>query len=527
MKNKKMILKQFVLVILILLPGLSFAQGIIPFPNDYKPEEGTTKFPRKISVYTQDDEFARLIPVVGKLAGDYFSLEIREANNNGFVELIRNNSIQNEEGYQIKINSQKIRIEAGSPAGCFYGLQSVIQLIDGHREEKKLANAVIEDSPLYELRGVMLDESRHFFGKEYVMQLLDYMAIHKLNIFHWHLTDVPGWRIEIKKYPLLTTVGGVGNNSNPDAPATYYTQEEIKEIVEYAQQRFIEIIPEIDMPGHATAAVKAYPEYSGGGSERYPDFTFNPGFEGTYQFLTDILSEVTELFPSDYIHIGGDEVHFGNEQWNKLPEIKDLMNEHQLNTLVDVEHYFLKRMADSVKHLGKTVMGWDEVMAAGLSNENTVVMWWRHDKPQLLKEALEKNYPVIMCPRIPLYLDFVQHESHQHGRKWQGNFAPIEGVYEFPSERFTGGVDFDSPLIKGIQGNVWSEVIHTPERLQFMLYPRLSALSEAAWTKEENKSAASFFGRLTKLTKIYDKHHVRYYDYMNPQIDKEVPGPQK
>jgi hexosaminidase len=468
------------------------AQIIIPYPNQYKQVDGELHIQQEISVFTKEYEFEKLIPLFIQTAKNYFELDIRQVRSSSLIELIKNPEIRSKEGYRLKIDSEKIQIEAGYPAGCYYGLQSLLQLLKAGREDGRILCAVIDDEPEFDWRGIMLDESRHFFGAEQVKQILDFMALHKLNIFHWHLTDVPGWRIEIKKYPLLTTVGGIGNLSDKNAPPGYYTQKQITEIVEYARQRFIQIIPEIDMPGHATAAVKAYPEFSGGGSERYPDFTFNPGKEETYTFLTGILREVSKLFPSPYIHIGGDEVHFGNEQWKSLEDVKNLMETQNLKNLVEVEHYFLNRMADSVLQLGKTVMGWDEVVTAGLASDKTFVMWWRHDKPQLLEKALKGNYPVVLCPRIPLYFDFVQHESHVHGRKWQGRFAPVESIYDFPSPEFTGSIDTGSPLIQGIQGNVWTEKIHTPERLQFMLYPRLSVLAEAAWTTKKEKVRHDF-----------------------------------
>lgn len=222
--------------------------------------------------------------------------------------------------YSLKTSTKEIVISAADDEGVFNGISSLIQLV----ASKKVVNGSvnlpawqIDDKPLYQWRGLMLDESRHFFGKEKVKLLLDWMAFYKLNKFHWHLTDEPGWRLEIKKYPLLTLVGGIGNHTNPNASSNYYTQEDVKEIVRYAAERKIDVIPEIDMPGHARAANRAYPEFSGGGSEKYPHFTFDPGNEGTYKYLTDIIREVDVLFPSKMIHLGGDEVSFGNQQWSK------------------------------------------------------------------------------------------------------------------------------------------------------------------------------------------------------------------
>lgn len=504
------------------------AQEVIPYPNHYEKTGGKLSIPRTLTISSHDNEFAGLIPGFIQSAQTFYSVAVKPRSKNGFIRLIRNTGEKDPEGYRLTIAPGGITVETGYPEGCFYGLQTVLQLTGNAGAGGSLPCAFIQDSPGYSWRGLMLDESRHFIGKTEVMKLLDFMALHKLNKFHWHLTDAQGWRIEIKQYPLLTEVGGRGDLTNPDGPALFYTQREIKEIVKYAEERFIDIIPEIDMPGHATAAVKAYPEFSGGGSRQYPDFTFNPGKKETYGFLTDILNEIVSLFPSRYIHIGGDEVHFGNEHWNDIDEVGQLMQVHHLKDLVDVEHYFINRMADSVRAMGKTVVGWDEVVTAGLPASGTVVMWWRHDKPQQLKEALGKGYKVVLCPRIPLYFDFVQYRSHSYGRKWSdGAFAPIERVYRFPDPELTGGVSVITPLVLGIQGNLWTERIDSPERLQFMAFPRLSALAEAAWTKDDIKDYESFNSRMQNMLSLYKRMGLAFFDYRNPASSPEVAGPSK
>lgn len=513
--------------VLSLSVSFCIAQEIIPYPNHYEQQEGYFEIPNKITISAESGEFSSLIPGFVETMQD-FSIQAEKTEKNGSIQLVRNATCYNPEEYRLTVSSTGILIEAGCANGCFYGLQSALQLISSAGAGDSIPSAVIQDIPRYGWRGLMLDESRHFIGKEEVKKLLGFMALHKLNKFHWHLTDSQGWRIEIKKYPLLTTVGAVGNLSDRDASAQYYTQSEIAEIVKYAADRFIEVIPEIDMPGHATSAVKAYPEFSGGGSEQFPNFTFNPGKEGTYTFLMDILREVTELFPSKYIHIGGDEVHFGNEQWNTLPEIQELMRSHELKDLVAVEHYFLNRMSDSIRILNKTVVGWDEVVTASLPVNNTVVMWWRQERPEQLEKAINKGYEIVLCPRLPLYLDFVQHPSHKYGRKWsKGEYAPIERVYHFPGTDYTSGISVATPLIKGIQGNVWTERIHTPERMQFMVYPRLSALAEAAWTEDRSKNYENFNSRMDRMMQIYTQFGITFYNYKNPDSVTEVAGPEK
>ncbi len=503
---------------------LSHAQDIVPLPNKYDKTGELSVLPKTLTVSSSDEAFKELIPGFVKNIEEYSSTVVKVKKKNAYIQLIRNSGIDKTEAYRLTVEKDRIRVEAGSANGCFYGLQSLFQLIYSACPGGQVSCAVIQDEPRFEWRGFMLDESRHFFGMDEVKKLLDMMALHKLNKFHWHLTDMPGWRIEIKQYPLLTEVGGIGNHLDKTASARFYTQAEISEIIDYAAKRFIEVIPEIDMPGHARAAVKAYPEFSGGGSARYPEFTFNPGKEGTYGFLTNILREVAGLFPSQFIHIGGDEVHFGNQEWNNLPDVQQLMRTEDLKDLVEVEHYFLRRMSDSVQKLDKTLIGWDEVVGAELPVANTVAMWWRHDKPELLAESLKKGYQVIMCPRLPLYFSFIQHESHKHLTKWT-RFAPIESVYKFPDELNVDGVSVGNPLIKGIQANQWTEYIHTPEILQFKTYPRLSALAEAAWTNESMKELSGFFKRMDRILELYDKTGNVYFDFRNPDIKPNVKPP--
>lgn len=515
------------LLIIFLLAAVSArAQEIVPLPNRYTPAAGYFIVPNKISVSSSDSDFRELIPGFSASVKKYAAIEITAKKKNGTIRLIRNAAITGQEAYRLTVETGQITIEAGFPAGCFYGLQSLIQLIHSASLHGKLACGAITDEPRFGWRGFMLDESRHFFGETEVKKILDLMALHKLNKFHWHLTDSPGWRIEIRQYPLLTKVGSTGNHTDPQAAAAYYTQDRIAAIIRYASERFIEVIPEIDMPGHATAAAKAYPEFSGGGSKNYPDFTFHPGKNETYGFLTNILKEVFILFPSRYIHIGGDEVSFGNQQWASFPEIQQLIKREKLDGLLGVEHYFLRRMADSIQKMGKTMIGWDEVVTAGLTTRPTI-MWWRHDKPGMLETALNNGYEVILCPRIPLYFDFVQLDSHKSGRKWSGKYAPVESVYNFPSLQLTGGVSVNSPLVKGIQANLWTENVRTVERLEFMTFPRLSALAESAWTNQDHKDYPGFQIRMKNMEEIYQKSSVCYFDFMHPGTAREITGPEK
>ncbi|WP_246008193.1 beta-N-acetylhexosaminidase [Chitinophaga lutea] len=421
----------------------------------------------------------------------------------------------NPAAYTLEMSAKGVTVTAASGEGLAYGLTSFLQLArkaQGKESGIRVPCWNIQDAPLYQWRGFMLDESRQFFGKAEVKKILDEMAFYKLNRFHWHLTDEPGWRMEIKQYPRLTLVGGIGNYHNADAPATYYTQDEIEEVVAYASERHITVIPEIDMPGHATAANRAYPQFSGGGSAKHPEFTFNPGKEETYQYLTNILKEVNVLFPSGMIHIGGDEVSFGSEKWKTDPAVQQLMQKEKLFTLEQVEHYFIKRMADSLIQLNSMVLGWDEVTAAALPAKQTMVFWWRHDKPQQLKDAIDKGYKVVLCPRIPFYFDFVQDSSNLVGRRWSGAFAPLKSVYNFSAAALPAPINGKSPLIEGIQANLWTETVSSTQRMHYLTFPRLIALAEAAWTHPEKKNFEQFEKRLKDALPLLKQQGIYYLD---------------
>ena len=499
--------------------------NIIPEPMEIEILDGSIQFD-KLTITTNDQS---LHPIKSYIEHQLFNkFHITFARGAQLTEqnlmLEISDEVANEEGYVLSINSNNIRIKASDPHGIFNGVQSLLQLLYAGKTDSdgyELAQCKISDEPRFVWRGFMLDESRHFYGKEKVKQTLDLMALHKLNVFHWHLTDAPGWRIEIKKYPKLTEIGAKGNQSDPKAPMAFYSQEDIKEIVVYAAERYIQVIPEIDMPGHLSAAMLAYPEYSGGGTKRYPNFTINPGKEETYQFLTDILMEVSGLFSAPYIHIGGDEVSFGNKQWATDPHVKKLQEQNNLVSLKEVEYYFINRMYDTIVSMNKVFMGWDEVTFAKIEKENSAVMWWRHDKEELLHELIKDDYNIILCPRIPMYLDFDQKKSHQYGRKWGGDFCELDNVYGFPD-----GLDINiaDSRIMGIQGNLWTNRISSENSFDFMTWPRLTAIAESAWTNPEQKNFDQFLLKLNGMHQIYDDFDLFYFDYFNPQRRQEPEG---
>jgi hexosaminidase len=496
--------------------------NIIPLPQEIELRNGWFQMDAALNVYIDANFNGLSFDYIKDQCQKYLDLEVNETRKKRADILLLLEPENNEVigSYQLDISNEICTIQANSDQGLFNGFQSLLQLVIQNAELKKIPCCSVKDEPRYTWRGLMVDESRHFFGKDKMKEVIDLMALLKLNVFHWHLTDEPAWRLEIKQYPKLTSVGGQGTWSDPNAPVQYYTQEDIKEIVAYATERFIEVVPEIDMPGHASAANLAYPEFSGGGNEKHPHFTFNPGKEETYQYLTNILREVVTLFPSKYIHIGGDEVHFANEQWNDLPDVKKLMKRENLENLVDVEHYFLNRMADSIKTLDKQIMGWDEVTNAGLSNKESLVMWWRHDKVEVLDQLLAKEYQTILCPRIPLYMDFDQHESHQWGRRW-GGFCDLEKVYSFPDNLKT---DISSSSVIGMQANLWSERVPSVERFDFMIWPRLVAMSEAAWTSKSQKDYSSFQERMKWFLLYLDSLGINYFNPLHPEQTPEPEG---
>ncbi len=484
------------------LPVFISAQNVIPEPAQYRPAKG--EFVLSIAE-NKALETNNVLPsrVVQRIAPDC--------------------TTGADEAYRLEITPDSVFIQSATVTGAFRGEETLKQLL---RSGKGTTSAcVINDAPRYSWRGFMLDESRHFFGKEKVKQLLDIMASLRLNVFHWHLTDEPGWRIEIKKYPLLTKVGSKGNYHDPSAPAAFYTQEDIKDIVAYAAARHIMIVPEFDMPGHATAACRAYPELSGGGEGRWKDFTFHPCKEETFRFINDVLDELITLFPSPYIHIGGDEVHFGNQEWFTDPQIQQFIKDKQLMNETGLEQYFVRRVADIIAAKGKTMIGWDEIVDAGVSPDKAVVMWWRHDRRYQLLKALESGYRVIMTPRRPMYGDFVQYSTHNVGRYWDG-YNPIEDVFSFPrsiEHLFKG---YESQIM-GMQYSLWTERVADVKRLDFMVFPRLVAAAEAAWTPAVRKDYSRFMRRLPFFLHWLDTKDIYYFDPFAPERRPEPTAPEK
>jgi hexosaminidase len=423
--------------------------------------------------------------------------------------MIRSDSIVQPGTYWLYSDKTGTTITAIDNLGIFYGIQSLLQLIrkNGNRAELN-ATQIQGDYPNFRYRGMHLDVCRHFFPVNFVKKYIDLMAIHKMNYFHWHLTEDQGWRIEIKKYPKLTEVGAWRNGSmvGPYSDQKfdniryggYYTQEEIKEVVKYAAERHIQVIPEIEMPGHALAALAAYPEYSctGGPFEVAKgwgvfDDVYCPK-EETFAFLEDILDEVCELFPAQYIHIGGDECP--KTRWKSCPNCQKRIREQGLKDEHELQSYFIQRIEKYLNAKGKKIIGWDEILEGGLA-PNATVMSWRGTEGGIA--AAKLMHDVIMTPGSHCYFDHYQakKETEPHAI---GGFTPLEKVFEFkpvPSELNNQLATY----IIGAQANVWTEYMTTTEHVEYMVIPRISALAEVLWTGPGQSNYKDFKKRLAPM----------------------------
>ena len=417
------------------------------------------------------------------------------------------------EGYILETTKKAISIESTHAHGSFYGIQTLLQLIDIKKEnerfvfESTIPGVKIYDKPRFKWRGMHLDVCRHFYDKEFVKKYIDLLAMHKMNTFHWHLTEDQGWRIAIKKYPKLTEIGSyrpetmIGKNwSQFDGTqhSGFYTQDDIKEIVQYASDRFITIVPEIEMPGHSLAALAAYPELgcTGGPYEVAKtwgvfDDVYCAGSEKTFEFLENVLSEVMVLFPGKYIHIGGDECP--KTQWEKCPKCQQRIRTEGLNDEFELQSYFIHRIEKFLIAHKRKLIGWDEILEGGLAPEATV-MSWRGTEGGIA--AAKMGHDVVMSPNNECYFDHYQADPENEPLAI-GGYTDLEDVffYEPIPEELSPE---ESEYIIGAQANIWTEYITTEEHLEYMALPRMSALSEVVWSEKENKNFDAFRMRLQK-----------------------------
>lgn len=427
-----------------------------------------------------------------------------------------------DEAYLLQVNDQHIKISAASEAGLFYGVQSLRQLlIQAAGEELKLPAMDIHDAPRFPWRGMHLDVSRHFFDVDFVKDYLDYMALFKMNVFHWHLVDDQGWRIEIKQYPKLTEIGAWRDSTiighHRDLPyeydytryGGYYTQEEIKEVIAYAAERYIEVIPEIEIPGHSLAAITAYPELgvTGEAPGVWHRWGISPYIynveESTFEFLENVLAEVIELFPTNIIHIGGDEAL--KDQWIASPRVQERIKELGLKDEHEMQSYYIKRMANFVEGHGKKIIGWDEILEGGLA-ENALVMSWRGTEGGIA--AAKMGNQVVMSPTSHCYFDYYQAEKDSEPLG-VGNIIDVAKVYSFdpiPEELN----EEEAKLILGGQANIWTEFLKTPEDIQYMIFPRFIALSETVWTPKEKQDYEDFVNRLQDFEPYFKAEGINY-----------------
>ncbi len=437
--------------------------------------------------------------------------------------------------YEMNVGKDEVYIGGDNEQGVFYGIQTLIQLLPAQASQSlTIPQCNILDSPRFAYRGMHLDCGRHFFPVDFIKQYIDFLALHKMNTFQWHLTEDQGWRIEIKKYPLLTKVGGCRNGTiighNPGTGNTnqqdcgYYTQAQIKDIVKYAADRYITIIPEIEMPGHASAAIAAYPQLS-----CFPDSStvINPKItwagprngkqvqqswgvfpdvfaptDYTFNFLQNVLDEVMALFPSHYIHIGGDECP--KDYWKKSPFCQQLITQNNLKDEHGLQSYFIGRIEKYLNSKGRSIIGWDEILEGGVA-PNATVMSWRGEAGGI--EAAKQHHDVIMTPTTYVYFDYTQ--SKHDDSLTIGGYLPVETIYNYEPIPAQLSAD-EAKYVLGGQANVWSEYMSNPAKVEYMIFPRLTALSEVLWSSKENKNWGDFKQRLQTQYKRYDLWGVLY-----------------
>ncbi len=504
--------------------------NIIPAPAyvNYKNGRFTINDKVKIIVLSNDSESNNI--------ARYFIDQVKILNNielstvtsmkpaNTSIVLAIDDKTGKKEAYSLVISKKGIIITGAGPAGLFYGVQTLLQLMYPSFQTSKgikISCMEVKDEPVFCWRGMHLDVSRHFFPVTFIKKMIDMLAMQKMNMFHWHLTDDQGWRIEIKKYPKLTDIGAfrdetmVGHYTEEGQKfdgiryGGFYTQEEIREVVNYAQSRYVTIVPEIEMPGHAIAALSAYPEFSctGGPFKVYTkwgisDDVYCPGKEETFQFLEDILSEVISLFPGPYLHIGGDECP--KTRWKTCKSCQKRIKEEGLKDETELQGYFVKRIESFVASKGKKLIGWDEILEGGIP-ERAIVMSWRGTRGGT--EAARSGHDVIMTPDDCCYFD--QYQSLQTEPLAIGGLLPLEKVYAFNPVPITLPAYYRQHIL-GAQANVWTEYIPTEQQAEYMIFPRLCAMAEILWSPPGKQNYSSFLQRLPAHLKRLQKYDVNF-----------------
>jgi hexosaminidase len=501
--------------------------SVIPRPAHIDMGEGSLPFDRGDRIIVDDATRATgeyvadlLAPAMGKRRTVTDNVGDDGWNHGDIVLLIAARPELGDEGYDLIVGKESVLITAAKPAGVFYGVQTLRQLLPPEVESKTKVAGVdwsvprmtIEDVPRYKWRGLMLDVGRHFRDVAYVKRFLDLMALHKLNTFHWHLTDDQGWRIEIKKYPKLTEIGAWRDDGHGGKYGGFYTQDQIRDVIAYAVARHITIVPEIELPGHSQAAMAAYPDLActagpftvGTKWGIYRD-VYCPGKEHTFEFLQDVLSEVAELFPGEFIHIGGDECK--KDRWKECPDCQARMKAEGLKTEEELQSYVIRRVSKFLATKGKRVIGWDEIEQGGLA-PGAAVMSWHGVKPAIV--AARDGHDVVMTPTSNCYFDYYQSKAPGQP-KAIGGFLPIEKVYALeptPSELSPS----EAVHVLGAQGNLWSEYLDSERQVDYMAFPRACALAEVCWTPVNQRSFEDFTRRLPQHLRRLDALGVKYFN---------------
>ncbi|WP_458409417.1 glycoside hydrolase family 20 protein [Bacteroides congonensis] len=502
------------------------AQSVIPVP--LKMEQGTGSFllSEKTKLYTnlQGGE-AQLLENCLQALPVHLKKGKKKDTQNVLSLLITEKSGQlpTPESYTLSVTPSRVLIQATSGAGLFYGIQTLLQLSAASGESITVPAVEVQDTPRFAYRGLMLDVSRHFLSKDFVKKQIDALAYYKINRLHLHLTDAAGWRIEIKKYPRLTDFAAWRTDVNwkkwwngdrkylrfdePGASGGYYTQDDIREIVEYARQHFITVIPEIEMPAHSEEVLAAYPQLSCAG-EPYKNADFCVGNEETFTFLENVLTEVMELFPSEYIHVGGDEA--GMAAWKTCPKCQKRMKDEHLSHVDELQSYLIHRIEKFLNARGRRLLGWDEILKGGLA-PNATVMSWRGEEGGIA--AVTSGHQAIMSPGAFCYLDSYQDAPYSQPEAI-GGYLPLKKVYSYNPVAKSLSAE-QAKLVYGVQANLWAEYIPTPEHMEYMMYPRALALAEIAWSAPERKSWTDFHARALKAVTDLQSKGYHTFDLKN------------
>lgn len=505
---------------------------IIPQPAVMKNLEGTFTLNSgtKILINSESEEMKNIVSSLNQHIKTFYGFENKEVSyslkaqsKSIFIKL--DPSLKTgKEGYHLNVTSKGIILEASASNGLFYGIQTIIQLMPAKKQKVSkvvLPSVDIKDFPRFAWRGLHLDVGRHFMPKEFVLKYIDYMAMHKLNTFHWHLTEDQGWRIEIKKFPKLTEVGSfrketlIGKDNDlgkyDGTPYSgFYTQNDVKEIVAYAAKHYITVVPEIEMPGHALAALASYPENgcTGGPYEVAThwgvfDDVYCAGKENTFTFLQDVIDEIVPLFPGEYFHIGGDESP--KTRWDKCPLCQKRMRDEGLKTGHELQSYFVQRIEKYLNKKGKKMIGWDEILEGGLA-PNAAVMSWRGEEGGIAAVKLKHN--VVMTPVNNCYLCINQTDSKKDPLAL-GDDLSLEKIYSY--EPIPAALnETEAKFVLGAQGCVWTEFMKTPEMVEYMVYPRAAALSEVFWSPKESRDYVSFKDRMRSQIIRYNAYGMNY-----------------